>query len=541
MTKYGYGDPRPFDHLTPEGYLKLFVEQTSGIATDMTCTSLQAFIQRVVLNSSEALEQSYRNSKAISGTLSMAQYGELLVDLKNTIGGRFEVTEQTEALLRLKTTRCPFGDLTKSAPALCHMTSSIFGGIAARNYGYAKVELRQRIALGSDHCDICIYRTPSNAESIVGDEYFSDGVKVIAEVRAPSELQKRIEERLHSLWLNDDNRHHAYTIEPPRLIAESQVMHNLLKSVEIVAPTRVPVLLCGETGVGKEVIAKAIHAMSPRHKAAFIAVNCGSIPVNLVEAELFGYEAGAFTDAKRSCPGRFELADGGTLFLDEVDSLSAKAQVSLLRVLQEHRFERLGGRKTIACDVRVICATNRNLEEQVEAGNFRQDLFYRLNVVPLYIPPLRERPDDLEPLVKYLLERFAERYQDKPKQISQAAFCSLRRYSWPGNVRELENILERSYLFADGELIHRILFDLNPAANRPVITEEGVDLKSARRDAANKVEREILEQALIQFEGDVKEMARFLNLSPRAVYQKLAAHGLPPKPSRVSALPSNQP
>jgi len=297
-----------------------------------------------------------------------------------------------------------------------------------------------------------------------------------------------------------------------------------LKTVETIAPTRVPVLLSGETGVGKEVIARAIHAMSPRRDAPFIAVNCGSIPLELVETELFGHEAGAYTDAKTAREGRFERADKGTLFLDEVDSLSPKAQVSLLRVLQEYRFERVGGKKLIACDARVIAATNQDLTEAVAAGRFRRDLFYRLNVVPLHIPPLRERPDDLVPLANQLLERFTKRYQTDRKSLTNAAIATLYEHDWTGNVRELENVLERSFLFSEDRVIHRIFFDLLPSATPP--GKALPDIREAKKQAADRVEYQILQQALQQFSGKVDEVAAFLNLSSRAVYQKMQHHGL---------------
>jgi len=514
---------RPFKHLTPERYLQLFIGQTSGMAEGLNCSTLESFIKKIVLNSSETLEDIYRESRDINGILTMQEYGELLVNLKNTIGGEFEVTEIDEEHLRLKTTKCPFGDLIESAPALCHMTSSIFGGIAARNYGYAKVELKKRIALGSDHCDICIHRKPESCQDVIGDEYFSDGIKIIAEVRAPSELQKQIEERLHSLWLKENLPQVSDPLgEPPKLIAQSGAMLSILKSIEIVAPTRAPILINGETGVGKEIIARSIHAMSTRHDSPFIAVNCGSIPAELVETELFGHEAGAFTDAKIAHEGRFERADNGTLFLDEVNSLSLKAQVALLRVLQEHHFERVGGKKLIPCDVRVVAATNHDLLALVEEGKFRRDLYYRLNVVPLYIPPLRERPEDLRPLTQLMMERFAKRYQTAVKALTSSATDLLLEHQWVGNVRELENVLERSFLFTEGTVIHRIFFDQSPSSL--LVRDKLPNIKLAKKRAADKVEKQILEQALLQFGGKVEEIASFLNLSSRAVYQKLQYH-----------------
>jgi transcriptional regulator with PAS, ATPase and Fis domain len=295
--------------------------------------------------------------------------------------------------------------------------------------------------------------------------------------------------------------------------------------VERIADTRATVLLNGETGVGKEILARSIHGMSSRLHKSFVAVNCGSLPADLVESELFGHERGAFTDAKQLRQGRFELADQGTLFLDEIDSLSPKAQVSLLRVLQEGRFERVGGHQPIACDVRVIAASNRNLAELVERGEFRKDLFFRLNVVPLHIPPLRERRDDIVPLVKMLLRRFADRYQTEVKEVSPAAMRCLEEHAWPGNVRELENVLERSFLFSEGSVIQRISFDLAPRLGH-VPVNETADLRQLKKNAADEVERRVLESLQEQTNGDVRAMAAALNLTQRAIYQKLSHHGL---------------
>ncbi len=431
-----------------------------------------------------------------------------------------------EQQISLYATRCPFGDIVEKAPGLCHMTSSIFGGIAARNFGYAKVELKKRIALGADHCEICIHSDPVNAEEVIGDEYFSDGHQIIAEVRAPSDLQKRIEDRLHALWRREQpGRLSADVEEAPNLVAQSPVMLKLLDSVETVAPTRVTVLLQGETGVGKEVMAKAIHCMSPRRNKPFVVVNCGSIPSELVESELFGHESGAFTDAKARQLGKFERADGGTLFLDEVDSLSPKAQSALLRVLQEQRFERVGGQTVIDCDVRVIAATNQDLQQLVSQKQFRKDLYYRLNVISLVIPPLRERKDDIPVLTECLLKRFQKRYSTEKQRITHAWMQSLVNYSWLGNVRELENVLERSYLFAKDGLIDNILFDLNPGGAEGE-ADGAVNLKQLKQQAADKVEKQVLSEALARHKGKVSRVARQTGLTTRAIYQKIKQHHL---------------
>ena len=516
-----------FSTLTPEEFLQTFIDEARRIAPFATCTSLQSFIQQIVLKSSACMEEKYRAEEALTGPLTPRQYAELIVSLKNSIGGEFRVDSSDRHRVQIHAERCPFGSLVHSAPGLCHMTSSIFGGVAARNFGYAKVELQRRIAMGSDSCDICIHLDPASAESVLGDEYFSDGHQVIAEVRAPNDLQRIVEQRLHALWTYDAaDRAPAPESERPRLVAESAPMRSLLRAVEKIADTRATVLLMGETGVGKEVLAKSIHGMSSRLQLPFVAVNCGALPADLVETELFGHEQGAFTDAKQQRQGRFETANGGTLFLDEVDSLSPKAQVSLLRVLQEGRFERVGGHRSIACDVRVIAASNRDLAQLVEQGEFRKDLFFRLNVVPLHIPPLRERREDIAPLVKMLLERFSRRYQSPVKEVSPEAMRLLEEHRWPGNIRELENVLERSFLFADGPVIRHISLDLTPQP-QPVGDAGGsVDLRELKRRAADDVERRILQDQLELNDGDVRAVADALGMTPRAVYQKLNYHGL---------------
>jgi|GEM_PF-7062187 len=517
---------KAFSNLTSNDFLRTFVDEARQLAPFASCSSLQSFIQQIVFKSSGCLEEKYRQAEGLTGPLTPTQYAELIVSLKNSIGGLFQVVSSDRQQVRIHTDRCPFGSLVHTAPGLCHMTSSIFGGVAARNFGYAKVELQRRIAFGSDGCDICIHLDPACAEAVMGDEYFSDGQHVIAEVRAPDELQRTIEQRLHSLWTQNWGGHELGSAsERPRLVAESAPMRALLQAVEKIADTRATVLLEGETGVGKEIFAKSIHGMSSRLHKPFVAVNCGSFPPDLVETELFGHEKGAFTDAKQQRQGRFELADGGTLFLDEVDSLSPKAQVSLLRVLQEGCFERVGGHRAIACDARVIAASNRDLAVLVERGEFRKDLYFRLNVVPLHIPPLRERREDIAPLVRILMERFAERYRSPVKEVSPAAMRCLEEYHWPGNIRELENVLERSFLFADDHVIRAISLDRTPrtAASTETTT---TDLRELKKQAADAVEHRILQATLTDQGGDIRAVANALGMTPRAVYQKLHYHGL---------------
>src|SRR5947208_6772090 len=226
------------------------------------------------------------------------------------------------------------------------------------------------------------------------------------------------------------------------IIGDSAPLRDVLEKVEQIAPTNSTVLLRGETGTGKELVAHAIHINSPREEKPFVRVNCAALAPGVLESELFGHEKGAFTGAVARRPGRFELADGGTLFLDEVGDLPAEVQVKLLRVLQEREFERVGGVETIKVDVRLISATNRNLEKMIEEGEFREDLYYRLNVFPINLPPLRDRLDDLGALVVHFIAKFSRQMGVVPSPASPEALARLREYNWPGNVRELENIVE---------------------------------------------------------------------------------------------------
>jgi formate hydrogenlyase transcriptional activator len=235
------------------------------------------------------------------------------------------------------------------------------------------------------------------------------------------------------------------------IVGSSSALRKVLAQVAKVAPTDSTVLISGETGTGKELIARAIHKRSKRSPRVFIPVNCAAIPQSLIASELFGHEKGAFTGAMQRRAGRFEAADGGTIFLDEIGELPVEAQIALLRVLQEREFERLGGTEPIKVDVRVVAATNCDLGRAVEAGKFRQDLFYRLNIFPIWMPPLRERVDDIPLLVEYLIERYGKKAAKKFRAISKKTVELFESYDWPGNVRELQNVIERAVVLCDGE------------------------------------------------------------------------------------------
>jgi formate hydrogenlyase transcriptional activator len=234
-------------------------------------------------------------------------------------------------------------------------------------------------------------------------------------------------------------------------VGTSEVLRRVLVQVAKVAPADSSVLITGETGTGKELVARAIHKRSQRSSRAFITVNCAAIPADLIGSELFGHEKGAFTGATQRRLGRFELADGGTLFLDEVGDLPAETQIALLRVLQERQFERVGGSQSIAVDVRIIAATNRDLKAAVATGSFRSDLFYRLNVFPIAMPPLRDRTEDIPLLVEYLIERYAGKVGKKIKKIHKKTLDLFQAYDWPGNIRELQNVIERAVILCEGE------------------------------------------------------------------------------------------
>ena len=239
------------------------------------------------------------------------------------------------------------------------------------------------------------------------------------------------------------------TPQDPDVVGASAALQGALQLCERVAPTIASVLLLGETGTGKELTARRIHQLSPRHDKPFIAINCAALPETLLESELFGHEAGAFTGATHAKLGRFELADRGTLFLDEIGDISLSTQIKLLRVLQEREFVRVGGTRTISCDVRIIAATNRDLPQQIEQGHFRQDLYYRLNVFPIRLPPLRERREDIPALVDYYVDRTVREFGKSRPEVTSAAIEQLCLYSWPGNIRELRNVIERALLLSE--------------------------------------------------------------------------------------------
>jgi DNA-binding NtrC family response regulator len=309
----------------------------------------------------------------------------------------------------------------------------------------------------------------------------------------------------------------------PLLCGPSQALAEVRHVIERVAPTPATVLITGESGTGKEIVARGLHRASLRNSGPFLKINCAAIPEGLLESELFGYERGAFTGAVGRKPGRFELADGGTLFLDEIGEMPLSAQPKLLRAIQEGRFYRVGGTETVHVDVRLVAATNRDLREEVRTGRFREDLFYRLHVVPIHLLPLRERPEDIPPLALLFLERFAARLKRPVTGIDPLAMDLLRAHSWPGNIRELENAIERATLLCDGStLTERDLPpEVRPVAQRPTSNLEPTPLRQRIRAATERIERDAILEALRMTEGNVTRAARKLGLSRRGLQLKM--------------------
>jgi formate hydrogenlyase transcriptional activator len=281
------------------------------------------------------------------------------------------------------------------------------------------------------------------------------------------------------------------------IVGESSSLKSVMQEVSLVAPTDATVLILGETGTGKELIARAIHERSNRSRRPFIRVNCAAIPPSLIASELFGHERGAFTGALQRRLGRFESAHGGTIFLDEIGELPMETQITLLRVLQEREFERVGSSQPISVDVRIIAATNRDLKAAVAAGTFRQDMFYRLNVFPVQVPPLRERLDDIPLLVEHLVERFANKTSKTFSTIAASTIEVLQSYDWPGNVRELQNVVERAVILSEGETFSVDETWLNRVASRQPRTPAPLAATLVER------EREMIEAALAESQGRI--------------------------------------
>lgn len=341
----------------------------------------------------------------------------------------------------------------------------------------------------------------------------------------PEHLVLLVEKLLHQKKLIDENLFLKEQVSKrtryQELIGSAPCMQKLFEIIEEVAAVDSPVLIQGETGTGKELIAKAIHAKSPRRFGPFVAINCGAFPEGLLETELFGHEAGAFTGAVKARKGRIEIAHGGTLFLDEIGEIPLKMQVDLLRVLEEKRFQRVGGREYIPVDFRFISATHKNLEEEIRQGRFRKDFYFRLNVIEIHVPPLRERKEDIPLLAQHFLQKFRRETNKLVTTISKDALNLLTSYDWPGNVRELENAIERAVVLAKSRILTKedFSFLLRPK----FIYEQTEEPKSLE-----EVERRHIEKILNETDWNISKAAKILGVNRTTLHAKIKKYGLSP-------------
>lgn len=349
-------------------------------------------------------------------------------------------------------------------------------------------------------------------------------------VEKPLSLEKTllvVKNALHQHQLQEENRLLREQIEQKYvMIGESVPMQALRQQIAFAAPTNGRVLIYGENGTGKELVAHLLHLHSPRRDGSFVEMNCAAIPEELIESELFGHVKGSFTGASETKEGKFAQADSGTLFLDEVGDMSSKTQAKVLRVLEEQRFTPVGGNDAMNVDVRVIASTNKNLEQEIELGNFREDLYYRLNVLPFQIPPLRERREDISLLTVHFLNEFAQSYGRKPPALTPKALEVLENYSWPGNVRELRNIMERIVI-----MTHQLRIDIydlpEVILNRALLDHPEREGDTSLQEARERFEKDFILQKLVEHKGNVSRAAHALGVERSNLYRKIKQLGIP--------------
>ena len=392
--------------------------------------------------------------------------------------------------------------------------------------------LHDNVVIGTLSAD----RPPADEKMLRQDfEFLQLVANLLAE--AVSGIRRRLEVSEGLRAENEDLRRQlGDRYQPDNMVGDSKTMRAVYAQIAQVSPSTATVLIRGQSGTGKELVARAIHHRSPRADKPFVAVNCAALPETLIESELFGHEKGAFTGAARERKGRFELADRGTLFLDEVGDISPPVQIRLLRVLQERVFERVGGDHALKVDVRVIAATSRNLEEAIRDGRFREDLYYRLNVFPIHLPPLVERREDIVPLAEHFLRRYCQAHGKSIRRISIAALNMMMAYHWPGNVRELENCMERAVLTSTDDVIHGSALppsvqgsvDPGSAGALPREPEDGAGLA----DLVRSFEREVIVEALRRSGGVAAAAARELHTTQRILNYKIKRMGIDPRAYR---------
>ncbi|TRZ98798.1 MAG: sigma-54-dependent Fis family transcriptional regulator [Nitrospiraceae bacterium] len=391
--------------------------------------------------------------------------------------------------------------------------------------GMGGIELLRRVKDGVPETEVVVMTAYGSVETAVeamrlgAYDYVT---KPIEKDRFPVVVEKALERRRLAV----ENRRLRQDLQTrkhyERMIGNSEPMHQVYELIEQVAGSDITVLIVGESGTGKELVARAMHQKSPRAEGPFVTLNCGALPDNLFESELFGYERGAFTGAVSTKAGRFELADGGTLFLDEVGELSPKAQVDFLRVLETKEFRRLGGTRVIKVNTRVLAATNRNLEEAVKSGAFRDDLYYRLNVIPIQLPPLRNRSEDIPLLVESFLAEFIQAHQKDPMEVSPSAMRSLKLYSWPGNIRELRNVIERLVVTVREKVIQPVHLPPEVQASR----EEARTMVVTLGTALEGIEREVIRRTLAEVTNHRERAAALLGISARTLQYKIKEYGI---------------
>jgi two-component system, NtrC family, response regulator AtoC len=392
--------------------------------------------------------------------------------------------------------------------------------------GVSGLELLANLRRQDSHTPVIVMTAFGSIETAV-EAMKAGAVDFLPKPFSLDHLMTVVNKALELRTLRDENRELRAELSQryqfDNIVGRSESMREIFTTITRVAPTRATVLLCGESGVGKDMIARAIHHHSPRADRPFVKINCTALPENLMESELFGYEKGAFTGANTSKPGKFEQADTGTVFLDEIGDVPASVQVKLLRILQEREFERLGSNKVKHIDVRVLAATNVDLRAALEQGTFREDLYYRLNVLPINIPPLRERKEDIPYLAGFFVKKLGKDLGSPVQSISDAAMQRLLEYHWPGNVRELENVLERSMVLANGAVLEAgdVKLDMAPAARFTVADNflpEGTTL--------DQYEQSIIREALKRANGNKSQAARMLGLTRNALRYRLSQMGL---------------
>jgi DNA-binding NtrC family response regulator len=388
------------------------------------------------------------------------------------------------------------------------------------------LEFLSRIRLQNAHVPVIMMTAFGSVETAV-EAMKAGATDFLLKPFGYDHLQQVVAKALEVRALRDENRQLKAELgrryEFDNIIGRSPGMQEIFETIERVAPTRATVLLAGESGVGKDLIARAIHFHSPRRDRPLVKINCTALPENLMESELFGYEKGAFTGANTSKPGKFEQADTGTVFLDEIGDVPAPIQVKLLRILQEREFERLGSNTTRHIDVRVIAATNQDLRAALEQGTFREDLYYRLNVVPLNIPPLRDRKHDIPFLANHFIHKLAPDSGSRVESITEAGMEKLVAYHWPGNVRELENVIERGLVMCTGTTLDAADIRLE-SAPRPRANHDSHFLPEGL--TLDQYEQEILKEALRRADGNKSQAARLLGLTRNALRYRLTQMGM---------------